>query len=84
EVALQTHANMTLIGEDLSDYIDNERIEEAEKQGTVDYHAYGMTLRHLSRVICDGIVRRAAVGKNYGVIVIPEGVLEFINEIQIF
>lgn len=84
EVALQTHANMTLIGEDLSDYIDNERIQKAEKQGIVDYHAYGMTLRHLSRVICDGIVRRAAVGKNYGVIVIPEGVLEFINEIQIF
>ena len=84
EVALQTHANMTIIGEDLSDYIDKERIEKAEKQGTVDYYAYGMTLRHLSRVICDGIVRRAAVEKNYGVIVIPEGVLEFINEIQVF
>ncbi len=84
EVALQTHANVTLIGEDLADYVDPKRIEEAEKQGKVDYTAYGMTLRHLSRVICDGIVRRAAVGKNYGVIVIPEGVLEFINEIQIF
>jgi pyrophosphate--fructose-6-phosphate 1-phosphotransferase len=43
-----------------------------------------MTLRHLSRLICNGIVRRAAVGKNHGVIVIPEGVLEFINEIQAF
>lgn len=84
EVALQTHANMTLIGEDLADYVDPKRIEEAEKSGQVDYTAYGMTLRHLSRVICDGIVRRAAVGKNYGVVVIPEGVLEFINEIQIF
>ena len=84
EVALQTHANMTLIGEDLANYIDNERLSRAEKEGTVDYNAYGMTLRHLSRVICDGIVRRAAVGKNYGVIVIPEGVLEFINEIQMF
>ena len=84
EVALQTHANMTLIGEDLANYMDKERIEKAEKEGTVDYTAYGMTLRHLSRLICDGIVRRAAVGKNYGVIVIPEGVLEFINEIQIF
>ena len=84
EVALQTHANMTLVGEDLCDYIDKDRIQKAEKQGTVDYYAYGMTLRHLSRVICDGIVRRSAVGKNYGVIVIPEGVLEFINEIQIF
>ncbi len=84
EVALQTHANMTLIGEDLADYTDKVRIKRAEKENTVDYTAYGMTLRHLSRLICDGIVRRAAVGKNYGVIVIPEGVLEFINEIQVF
>ena len=43
-----------------------------------------MTLRHLSRVICNAIVRRAAVDKSYGIIVIPEGVLEFINEIQVF
>jgi len=84
EVALQTHANMTFIGEDLADYVDKERLEKAQNEGTVDYTAYGMTLRHLSRVICDGIIRRAAVGKNYGVIVIPEGILEFINEIQLF
>ena len=84
ETALQTHANITLIGEDLADYVDKERIEKAAAEGIINYHAYGMTLRHLSRVICDGIVRRAAVGKNYGVIVIPEGVLEFINEIQNF
>ena len=84
EVALQTHANITLIGEDLADYTDSERIKRAEKENTVDYTAYGMTLRHLSRLICNGIVRRAAVGKNHGVIVIPEGVLEFINEIQAF
>jgi len=81
EVALQTHANMTLIGEDLADYIDKERLAKTD---SADYNAYGITLRHLSRVICDGIVRRAAVGKNYGVLVIPEGLLEFINEIQVF
>ncbi len=84
EVALQTHANITLIGEELADYDDTVRIREAEKKGVIDYTAYGMTLRKLSRVICKGIVKRAAVGKNYGVIVIPEGVLEFINEIQVF
>jgi pyrophosphate--fructose-6-phosphate 1-phosphotransferase len=84
EVALQTHANMTLIGEDLSDYTDKDRLAKARKEGQTDYHAYGMTLRHLSRVMCEGIVRRAAAGKNYGVIVLPEGVLEFINEIQVF
>jgi pyrophosphate--fructose-6-phosphate 1-phosphotransferase len=84
ETALQTHANLTLIGEDLADYVDQERLREAETRGEVDYTAYGMTLRHLSRLICDTIVKRAASGKNYGVMIIPEGVLEFINEIQIF
>ena len=84
EVALQTHANMTLIGEDLADYTDYSRLEKAEKEGVVDYTAYGMTLRHLSRIICDAVMQRASVGKNYGVLVVPEGVLEFINEIQVF
>ena len=58
--------------------------KKPNKTGVVDYTAYGMTLRHLSRVICDAIVDRATVGKNYGVLVVPEGVLEFINEIQVF
>ncbi|MDP2646765.1 MAG: 6-phosphofructokinase [Desulfobacterales bacterium] len=84
EVGLQTHANITLVGEDLADYVDQSRIEKARAENTVDYNAYGMTLRHLSRLICDGIVRRAAVGKNYGTIIIPEGILESINEIQMF
>jgi pyrophosphate--fructose-6-phosphate 1-phosphotransferase len=83
EVALQTHANLTLIGEDLADFVDERRIASAPP-GETDFTAYGITLRHLSRVICQGIVRRAAVGKNCGVLVIPEGVLEFINEIQVF
>ena len=84
ETALQTHANLTLIGEDLADYVDKTRLEKAKQNGTIDYTAYGITLRHLSRLICDAIVRRASKGKNYGVMIIPEGVLEFINEIQIF
>ena len=84
EVALQTHAHLTLIGEDLANYVDPQRIEKAKQEGVINYTAYGMTLRHLSRVLCNAIVRRAAVGKNFGIIVIPEGVLEFINEIQTF
>ncbi|MFW6052747.1 MAG: 6-phosphofructokinase [Desulfosalsimonas sp.] len=84
ETALQVHPNITLIGEEIADFVDEERIRQANKQGTVDYTAYGMTLRHVSRLICDGIVKRAAAGKNYGVIVMPEGLLEFINEIQVF
>jgi pyrophosphate--fructose-6-phosphate 1-phosphotransferase len=50
EVALQTHAHITPIGEDLADYVDDNRLEEAKKAGIVDYTAYGMTLRHLSSV----------------------------------
>ncbi|MCB2169266.1 MAG: 6-phosphofructokinase [Deltaproteobacteria bacterium] len=84
EVALQTHANLTLIGEDLADFVDERRIQSAAPTGDTDFTAYGITLRHLSRVICNAIVRRAAVGKNCGVLVIPEGLLEFINEIQVF
>jgi pyrophosphate--fructose-6-phosphate 1-phosphotransferase len=84
EVSLQTHPNITLIGEDLANYTDEKRIEKAKEKGVVDYSAYGMTLRHLSRLICRSIVNRCAAGKNYGVIIIPEGLLEFINEIQIF
>jgi diphosphate-dependent phosphofructokinase len=84
EVGLQVHPNITLIGEELADYIDEDRVEKARQEGTIDYTAYGMTLRQVSRLICDGIVKRAAAGKNYGVIVIPEGLLEFINEIQVF
>ncbi len=85
ETALQTHVNIALIGEELADYVDQDRMSKARKQGgQMDYNAYGMTLRHLSRVICDIIVRRAAFGKNYGLMIIPEGILEFINEIQVF
>ncbi len=84
ECAFQTHANLSLIGEELANYTDYQRIEKAEKEGKIDYTAYGITLRHLSRLVCDTIVKRAACGKNFGVIIIPEGILEFINEIQVF
>ena len=84
EVALQTHANITLIGEDIAEYTDKEKEKKALSENRIDSSAHGMTLRHISRVICDGIVKRAAAGKNFGVIVIPEGVLEFVNEIQTF
>jgi pyrophosphate--fructose-6-phosphate 1-phosphotransferase len=36
EVALQTHANMTLIGEELANFIDKERLEKAKKAKIVD------------------------------------------------
>ncbi len=63
EVALQTHPNVILIGEE---------IEEHE-----------LTIHQVVRLIADIVVQRAQAGKNYGTILIPEGILEFIHEINI-
>jgi pyrophosphate--fructose-6-phosphate 1-phosphotransferase len=62
EVALQTHPNVILIGEE---------IEEKE-----------LTIHNVVRLIADVVVLRAQLGKNYGTILIPEGILEFIHEIN--
>ena len=62
ECALQTHPNMTLIGEEI----------ESESK----------TLKQIVGEICDLICERASLGKNYGVILIPEGIIEFIPEFK--
>ncbi|KAL3627431.1 hypothetical protein CASFOL_028794 [Castilleja foliolosa] len=62
ECALQTHPNITLIGE-----------EVAEKK---------QTLKNVTDYIADVISKRAEVGYNYGVILIPEGLIDFIPEVQ--
>lgn len=63
EVALQTHPNVVLIGEE---------IEEKE-----------LTIHNVVRLIADVIVERAKRGMNYGTVLIPEGILEFIHEINV-
>lgn len=62
ECALQTHPNITLIGEEI----------EAQKK----------TLEQIVNQITDVINKRAAQGKNYGVVIIPEGIIEFIPEFK--
>lgn len=62
ECALQTHPNLTLIGE-----------EVADKK---------MTLKQITDMICDLICKRAEEKKNYGVILIPEGLVEFVPEMK--
>ena len=42
-----------------------------------------LTIHNVVRLIADVIVERAGQGKNYGTILIPEGILEFIHEINI-
>ncbi|WCJ20141.1 Pyrophosphate--fructose 6-phosphate 1-phosphotransferase [Euphorbia peplus] len=63
ECALQTHPNITIIGE-----------EVAAKQ---------MTLKNVTDYIVDVICKRAESGYNYGVILIPEGLIDFIPEVQL-
>ncbi|KAL7103059.1 hypothetical protein ACP275_08G157200 [Erythranthe tilingii] len=62
ECALQTHPNITLIGEEVA----------AKKQ----------TLKNVTDYIADVISKRAELGFNYGVILIPEGLIDFIPEVQ--
>ncbi|KAK1418170.1 hypothetical protein QVD17_27310 [Tagetes erecta] len=62
ECALQTHPNITIIGEEVA----------AQKQ----------TLKSLTDYITNIICKRADVGYNYGIILIPEGLIDFIPEIQ--
>ncbi len=62
ECALQTHANYTLIGEE---------VKKEER-----------SLEEIVADIADLICERAEKGKNYGVILIPEGIVEFIPEIK--
>ncbi len=60
EVALQTHANITILGE-----------EVAAKEST---------LAELADEIADVVEMRAEAGKSYGVVVVSEGLLEFVPE----
>jgi diphosphate-dependent phosphofructokinase len=61
ECALQTHANITLIGEEVA--------------------AESPTLSQIVTSIADVICKRAEAGKHYGIILIPEGLIEFVPEI---
>ncbi|XP_015080987.1 pyrophosphate--fructose 6-phosphate 1-phosphotransferase subunit beta-like [Solanum pennellii] len=62
ECALQTHPNITIIGEEVA----------AQKQ----------TLKSVTDYIVGVICKRAKLGYNYGVILIPEGLIDFIPEVQ--
>ncbi|KAJ8761255.1 hypothetical protein K2173_001311 [Erythroxylum novogranatense] len=62
ECALQTHPNITVIGEEVA--------------------AKKLTLKNVTDHISDIICKRADLGYNHGVILIPEGLIDFIPEVQ--
>ncbi len=49
--------------------------EEIQEKGT--------TLQEIVDYIADIVVKRAAAGKNYGILVVPEGLVEFISDIKV-
>ncbi|KAG4948818.1 hypothetical protein JHK84_042270 [Glycine max] len=62
ECALQTHPNITIIGEEVA--------------------AKKLTLKNVTDYIVDVVCKRAEINYNYGVILIPEGLIDFIPEVQ--
>jgi len=62
EVALKTHPNITLVGE-----------EVLAKKKTL-----GQIVNDIAKVIVD----RSKAGKNFGVVLVPEGLIEFIPEMK--
>jgi pyrophosphate--fructose-6-phosphate 1-phosphotransferase len=47
-----------------------------------EVEAKGMTLAQVTEEICASVVARAAAGMNFGVVLIPEGLIEFIPEFK--
>ncbi|KAI4311887.1 hypothetical protein MLD38_036749 [Melastoma candidum] len=62
ECALQTHPNITIIGEEVA-------AKKSTQKNVTDY-------------IVDVICKRSISGYNYVVILIPEGLIDFIPEVQ--
>lgn len=62
EVALQTHPNVVVLGEDI----------EARKATLID----------IVREIADAVCERAVHGKNYGIVLVPEGAIGYIPELR--
>lgn len=62
ECALQTHPNVTLIGEDIADR--------------------KVSLAELYETVAEAVIRRAETGKNFGICLIPEGLIEFVPEMN--
>ncbi len=81
ECALQTHPNIALIG-------GKRRTGHAHMNGSRSYHdaeeVYDkkQTLAQVTTFVADAVCKRAESGKNFGVIVIPEGLVDFMPDVR--
>ena len=93
ECALQTHPNITIIGEEV--YLVQFFLYSVKCQGSLiknliwhvnilfQVAAKKMTLKDVTDYIVNIISKRAEDNYNYGVILIPEGLIDFIPEVAI-
>nr|VDD30876.1 unnamed protein product [Brassica oleracea] len=90
ECALQTHPNITIIGEEvtlaflLKLFIHTFSLLSIGLR-TINYMQVSekkLTLKNVTDYIVDVICKRAENGYNYGVILVPEGLIDFIPEVQ--
>ncbi|KAL3623722.1 hypothetical protein CASFOL_032538 [Castilleja foliolosa] len=89
ECSLQTHPNITIIGEEICAsgcnqqvFSDNETICASGCRYVLQVSAKKQTLKNVTDYITDVICKRTDLGYNYGVILIPEGLIDFIPEVQ--
>ena len=47
-----------------------------------EVEAKKMSLEQIVNSMCDVIVKRASMGKNFGIVIVPEGLIEFIPEMK--
>lgn len=47
-----------------------------------DIEARKLTLIDMVREVADAVTERAAAGKNYGIVLVPEGVISYIPELR--
>lgn len=90
ECALQTHPNITIIGEEvtlaflLKLFIHIFSLLSIGLR-TINYMQVSekkLTLKNVTDYIVDVICKRAENGYNYGVILVPEGLIDFIPEVS--
>ncbi|XP_010422247.1 PREDICTED: pyrophosphate--fructose 6-phosphate 1-phosphotransferase subunit beta 2-like isoform X1 [Camelina sativa] len=87
ECALQTHPNITIIGEEVRFRVTQASfvafgLRTGNIQTFMQVFEKKLTLKNVTDNIVDVICKRAENGYNYGVVLVPEGLIDFIPEVQ--
>jgi pyrophosphate--fructose-6-phosphate 1-phosphotransferase len=76
EVALQTHPNLVFISEEIA-------AAAAAVSTTKQTSTTPSTLLDIVEAIASLVIQRAAIGKEYGIVLIPEGLVGFVPDVKL-